>query len=318
MEGFGAELLLLADGTVRVAVPLLLAALAGLLARRAGVVDLALEGRMLAAAFAAAAAAKLSGSAWAGLIAALGTSASLALVQACAPLRAPGAQIAVGMAINVVAAGLTPTLAGAWFVDPERLSLRAPEARFGPLELPGAQALGAVPLLGPLYREVISGQYPFFYLVLLAVAAVILLMERTRFGLRLRAAGEHAAAAEAAGVSVFRLRSEALLLAGVLTGIAGADLALAQYAGFAPELTAGRGYLALAALALARWRPAPGLALCLLVAFADVLETRLRGVPLPGTITVPNETLRVFPYLLLVLLFAVAVGRQASPRSPER
>ena len=318
MEGLGAELLRLTDGTLRAAVPLVLAVLAGLLARRAGVVDFALEGRMLAGAFAAAAAAQLSGSAWAGLVAALGASATLALLQACAPLRTRGEQLAVGMAINVVAAGLTPTLARAWFSDPERLSVLTPEARFGPLGLPGAEAPAAVPMLGPLLRDLISGQRPFFYFTLLAVPAVVLLMERTRFGLRLRAAGEKPLAAAAAGLSVSRLRSEALVLGGMLTGIAGADLALAQYAGFARELTAGRGYLALAALALARWRPGPGLALCLLVAFADVLETRLRGVPLAETITVANETLRVFPYLLLVLLFAVAVGREASPRSPER
>jgi len=311
-------LLSLLDSTVRLATPLLLAALAGFYSERAGVVDIGLEGKMLVAAFAAAATAAIHGSAWLGLGAGILASVILALLHGFACITHKGNQVVSGVALNIVALGLTAVLGNAWFEMGGRTPNLPADARFGEITLPLAEALRGVPLLGPLYFELISGHNLLVYLALAIVPLTWWIAYRTRFGLRLRAVGENPAAVDTAGISVTRLRYQAVLIAGLLCGIAGAYLSTAQGAGFQSNMTAGKGFLALAALILGKWKPVPTLFACLLFAFADALQTRLQGVALPGIGEVPVQLIEALPYLLTVLLLAGFVGKATPPKASGR
>jgi ABC-type uncharacterized transport system permease subunit len=311
----GAELLSILAATLRLAAPLVLAALGGLFSERSGIIDIGLEGKMLGSAFAAAAMAAATGSAWLGLGAGIGVAVMLALIHAFAAVRQRGDQVVTGMALNILVAGLAPVLATSWFHLDGTTPALAPSARFASLTLPGASAVAAVPLLGPLYARVVSGHNGFVYLAALAVPAIALLLRQTRFGLRLRAVGESPDAVDTAGVSVAGLRYRALMITGVLCGLAGAYLSIAAGAGFTRNMTAGRGYLALAALIFGRWRPVPAALACLLFAFADAAQTRLQGVSLPLLGVVPVELVGALPYALTVLLLAGFVGAARAPRA---
>ena len=276
------SILALAASTIRLVTPLVLAALAGLFAERSGIVDIALEGKMLAAAFAAAATAAVTGSAWLGLGAGIVVSIAFALLHGVASIRYNGNQVVSGMALNILVAGLAPTLGNAWFNQGGQTPQLAGAARFGVITLPGAAAIGQIPIIGPIYPYVISGHNIIVYLAAVAVPLVWWIVYRTRFGLRLRAAGENPHALDTAGVSVAWVRYRALVITGVLCGIAGSYLSIAHNAGFVRDMTAGKGYLALAALVFGKWRPLPTLFACLLFAFADALQIRLQGVLAAG------------------------------------
>lgn len=315
MEEIWTQAVLLAASTIRLAVPLVLAALAGLFAERSGVVDIGLEGKMLGAAFAAAAAAAATGSAWVGLLAAILTSFSLAMVHGFASITHRGDQIVSGMALNIVVAGLGPTLADAWFGQAGRIPVYGLGARFPSIQLPGTETIGAIPLLGPLYVQVLSGHNLLTYFAFLAVPVVVFVLYRSRFGLRLRAVGENPEAVDTAGISVEGLRYRALMVTGVLCGFAGAYLSIAQSGGFIRDMTAGKGYLALAALIFGKWRPVPALLACLLFAFADASQARLQGVALPVVGEIPTQAIQAIPYLLTILLLAGFVGRAVAPKA---
>jgi simple sugar transport system permease protein len=308
-------LTLLADATARGAAPLVLASLGGLFAERSGVVDIALEGKMLAAAFAAAATAAVTGSAWAGLAAGIAASLLLALVHGFACVTHHGNQVVSGMALNITVSGLTVVLGYAWFQEGGQTPLLGEGARFGPIELPGAPALAGVPVIGLVYGEVVSGHNVIVYLAAAAVPLVAWLVYRTRFGLRLRAVGESPGAVDTAGISVARVRYQALAVSGVLCGLSGAYLSIAHHASFIRDMSAGKGYLALAALIFGQWRPAPTLGACLLFAFADAAQVRLQGTPLPVVGVVPVQLIQAIPYLLTVALLAGFVGRAVAPRA---
>jgi simple sugar transport system permease protein len=308
-------LLLLADSTVRVATPLVLAALGGLLAERSGVVDLGLEGKMLGAAFAAAATAAVTGSAWAGLAAAVAASVAIALIHGLACVTHHGNQVVSGMALNITVSGVTVVLGYAWFRQGGQTPLLGEGARFTPLELPGAATLADVPALGGIYAELVSGHNLLVYAAALAIPLVGWLLYRTRFGLRLRAVGENPGAVDTAGISVAWLRYRALVAGGVLCGLSGAYLSIAHNAAFIRDMSAGKGYLALAALIFGKWRPAPTVAACLLFAGADAVQARLQGTPLPGIGVVPVQAIQALPYVLTVLLLAGFVGRAVAPRA---
>ncbi|WP_044561501.1 ABC transporter permease [Azospirillum sp. B4] len=301
--------------TVRLATPLVLAALAGFYSERAGVVDIGLEGKMLTGAFAAAATAAVTGSPWLGLAAAIAASLVLALVHGFACITHRGNQVVAGVAINTIAAGLTAVLSNAWFDLGGRTPSLDGAQRFLGLHFPLADAVHGVPLLGRFYGEVIGGQNILVYLAALAVPATSWVAYRTRFGLRLRAVGENPAAVDTAGISVTWLRYRAVLITGALCGVAGAYLSTAQGAGFQENMTAGKGYLALAALILGKWRPYPTLAGCLLFAMTDALQARLQGVALPGIGPVPVQIIEVLPYILTVLLLAGFVGKSVPPKA---
>ncbi len=315
MEFDWLSLMALAASTVRVVAPLILAALAGLFAERSGIVDIGLEGKMLGAAFAAAATAAVTGSAWLGLGAGMVVSILLSMVHGLASITYNGNQVVSGMALNILVAGLAPTLGNAWFHQGGQTPQLVGEARFGVIVLPGAQTIGQIPVIGPIYQYVISGHNILVYVAAAAVPLVWWVVYRTRFGLRLRAAGENPHALDTAGVSVTWVRYRALIITGLLCGIAGAYLSTAHNAGFVRDMTAGKGYLALAALVFGKWRPLPTLLACLLFAFADALQIRLQGVVLPVVGQVPVQFIQALPYILTVLLLAGFVGRAIAPKA---
>jgi simple sugar transport system permease protein len=212
-------------------------------------------------------------------------------------------------------AGLGPTLAEAWFRQGGRTPLLGEGARFTPITLPLADALRGVPVLGPIYAELISGHNILVYATAAVVPVVAFVVYRTRFGLRLRAVGENPSAVDTAGISVVAMRYKALLVTGLLCGVAGTYLSIAHNASFLRDMTAGKGYLALAALIFGKWRPVPALFACFLFAFTDAVQIRLQGVPLPLIGTVPTQAIQALPYLATVLLLAGFVGKAVAPKA---
>ena len=213
------ELILLLAATIRVATPLVLAALAGLFSERSGVIDLALEGKMLAAAFASAAVATVTGSAWLGLGAGVAASASLALLIAFACVTHKGNQVVAAMAVNIMVAGLAPALALAWFDQGGQTpQLDRPGQRFLGLAWPWSQSARRHPVPGLAYSELVSGHNLIVYFAAALVPLSAWVLYRTRFGLRLRAVGENPLAVDTAGISVGRLRYQASIISGVLCG----------------------------------------------------------------------------------------------------
>ena len=315
MEDLWTQVLLLTASTFRLATPLILAAMAGLFAERSGIVDIGLEGKMLGAAFAAAAAAAMTGSAWVGLMTAMGVSFTLAMLHGFACITHRGDHVVSGVAINITVAGLGPVLADAWFRQAGRVPVTGEGMRFRSIELPFAQALADLPYLGPLYANVISGHNLLVYIAALSVPFTAWVVYKTRFGLRLRAVGENPSAVDTAGISVTAMRFRALMITGLLCGIAGAYLSIAQGAGFTRDMSAGKGFLALAALIFGKWRPVPVLFACLLFAFADAIQARLQGVALPLIGEVPTQAIQALPYLLTILLLAGFVGRAVAPKA---
>ena len=312
------DILAVLDGTARLAAPLILCAMAGLVSERSGIVDIGLEGKLLAGAFAAAAVATLTGSPWAGLAAALAASVMLALVHGFACITHRGEQIVSGVAVNILALGMTVVIANALFRHGGHTPALGPGERFSPISLPLAEPLREVPLLGPLYAELVSGHNLLVYAAFLSVPLIWWLVWRTRFGLRLRAAGEMPEAVDSAGVSVPALRYRGILIAGLLCGLAGAYLSIAHGAGFVREMSAGKGFLALAALIFGRWRPLPVLFACLLFGLLDTVAPRLQGVDLPLVGPVPVALVSVLPYAMTVVLLAGFFGRAIPPRALGR
>jgi ABC-type uncharacterized transport system permease subunit len=292
--------------TLRVATPLILCALAATLSERAGVIDLGLEGKMLATAFAAGAAASLTGSLPMAFAIAILVGVLLSMLHGYACVSHRGDQVVAGMAITMTCAGLTVVLGIAWFQQGGQTPALPDELRlsrwFGG---PG----GATPFFGLL------GHNGLVYLALLLVPAIVWLLDHTRFGLRLQATGENPAMVDAAGVSVIGLRYQALALNGVLCALAGAYLVLAQSPQFVPNMTAGRGYMAMAAMIFGHWRPLGALGACLLFGFLDAMAIRLQGSPLPGIGEVPVQVIQAVPYALTVVLLAGFIGRARAPKA---
>jgi ABC-type uncharacterized transport system permease subunit len=282
------------DSALRLSIPLLAACLAGLWSERSGVVDIGLEGKMLVAAFAAAAASSHFGSAWIGLVAGIAASIVFALIHGFASISQRGNQIVSGVAINMLAAGLTAIVGNAWYGQ---------GGRTPPLE--GPQRFG----------DVVFGHSALVYFVLLAVPLTWFVLGRTRFGLRLRAVGENPAAVDTAGISVTGLRYAAVIIGGVLCGLAGAYLSVGQSAGFLPNMTAGKGFIALAALIFAKWRAWPALGACFLFGLLDAVAIRLQGIALPGVGEVPVQAIQALPYLMTVILLAGVIGTAIPPRA---
>lgn len=301
--------------TLRVSTPLILCALAGTLSERSGVIDLGLEGKMLMTAFAAAAVGVASGSLLLALLVAMAIGVALSMLHGYACVSHRGDQVVLGMAITMTAAGLTVVLGIAWFKQGGQTPPLPDLVRLGPL-LPGvADALKGVPFIGPIVGIGLLGHDAFVYLALAAVAGVWWLLYRTRFGLRLRAAGENPAMIDAAGVSVLKMRYAALGLNGVLSALAGSYLVLSLTPSFIPNMTAGRGYMALAAMIFGKWHPLGALAACLLFGFLEAAAIRLQGVVLPGIGAVPVQAIQALPYLMTVVLLAGFIGQSRAPKA---
>jgi len=303
------------DATLRVSAPLILAAMAGLFSERSGIVDISLEGKMLAGAFIAGSVAATTGSVWLALLAAIAASVALGLVHGFACITHRGDQVVSGLAINILASGLTVVLGIAWFARGGQTPSLARDARFLPIELPFADAASAIPVVGRFYADVVSGHNVLVYIAFLSVALTWWVVYRTRFGLRLRAVGENPLAVDTAGLSVSGLRYASVALCGALCGVAGAYLSTAQNASFVREMTAGQGYIALAALIFGKWRPLPAMLACLMFGFLDAIAIRLQGVVLPGIGEVPVQAIQALPYVLTVVLLAGFIGKAVAPKA---
>ncbi len=303
------------DSTLRLATPLLLACLAGLFSERSGIFDIGLEAKMLVAAFFSAAFAYSTGSVWIGLLAGIAASMVFALIHGVASITFRGNQLISGVALNFLASGMTVLVAQSWFQQGGRTPSLIGGARFEPITLPFADAVRDVPFLGPLYSDLLSGHSILVYVALLAVPATWWVLYRTRFGLRLRAVGENPAAVDTAGVSVIGLRFAAIGIAGLLCGIAGAYLATGLQAGFVKDMTAGRGYIALAALIFAKWRPWYALGACLLFGLLQALSLRTDVVDAIFPFKMPVQLLDSLPYILTVVILAGFVGKAIPPRA---
>ncbi|MGR3622789.1 ABC transporter permease [Pseudophaeobacter sp.] len=302
------------DSTVRLATPLLLACLAGLYSERAGIFDIGLEGKMLMAAFFSAAIAATTGNVWLGLLAGIASSLVLAGLHGVASITFRGNQLISGVAINFLAAGLTVLIAQDWFKQGGRTPSLLTSGRFGPITFPFAEEVKDVPIFGPIYSELLSGHSILVYLAFLAVPATWWVLYRSRFGLRLRAVGENPAAVDTAGVSVIGLRYAAVAICGVLCGIAGAYLATALQAGFVKDMTAGRGFIALAALIFAKWRPWQAMGACLLFGLLQAVALRFQNIEI-GPIVVPVQVMDALPYILTVVILAGFVGKAIPPKA---
>mgnify|MGYP003530257526 FL=1 len=269
---------------------------------------------MLLAWFAAAAVAFVTVSVWLGVVAGILASVIMSLIHGLASITFRGNQLISGVAINFLASGLTVLIGQKWF----QLGGRTPQlegaARFQEIVLPFALPLRGVPVIGPLYADLISGHSILVYVAFLCVPLSYWVLYRSRFGLRLRAVGENPAAVDTAGISVVRLRYTAVLICGVLCGLAGAYLATALSAGFVKEMTAGKGYIALAALIFAKWRPWYALIATMLFGFLEAIAIRYQNIDL-GTFVVPVQFTQALPYILTVIILAGFVGRAIPPRA---
>jgi simple sugar transport system permease protein len=237
-----------------------------------------------------------------------------ALLQGAAAITLKGNQLIAGVAINMLAAGLTTFLGQQWFKQGGRTPALPAGGRFTPIELPFAQEVAGIPILGPIYSELISGHYLLVYIAFLAVPITAFVIFRTRFGLRLRAVGENPKAVDTAGISVTMLRYQGVLITGLLCGFAGAYFSIAQGSGFGNNMTAGKGFIALAALIFAKWKPVPAMFTCLLFGFLDALQIRLQNADILG-VEVPVQAIQALPYVLTVVLLAGFIGKAVGPKA---
>jgi simple sugar transport system permease protein len=287
MRGASNIFVIFLASTIRLSTPLLLAALGGLFSERSGVINIALEGLMLAGAFTAAAVTHYAGSPFVGLAAAIGAGIVVAGIHAVACIRFRADQVVTGTAINILMTGVPALLSGAFFLSS-----------------------GATPQIP---REQLIPYTP----VVLAFALVGVswyVLYRTPFGLRLRAVGENPEAADAAGVSVARMRYSGVLISGALAAIGGAYISIGQSSLFTRNMTAGRGFIALAALIFGKWKPVPTMLACLLFGFADALQIQLQGVPIRG-VEIPNQFIQIIPYVLTIVVLAGFIGQSRAPRA---
>ena len=299
--------------SIRMSVPLILACLAGLWSERSGIVDIGLEGKMLAAAFAAASAAFYFQSAWMGLLIAILVSLAMALVHGYASINQRGNQVVSGVAINMLASGLSVVLGNTWFKEGGRTPALSESMRFMPIELPGAAAMADVPVLGAI-AKIVSGHSILTYLTFALVPLTAWALIKTRFGLRLRAVGENPHAVDTAGISVALLRYKAVIIAGILCGIAGAFISTSLSASFVRDMSAGRGFMALAALIFANWRAWPALYACLLFGFLQAIGNYTQGEQIAG-FTIPVQFINMLPSVMTVVLLAGFIGKSIPPKA---
>lgn len=276
--------------TLRIAIPYLFAASGGVVSERSGLIAIGLEGYMLGGAFCAAVAGYYSGSAWIGLLGAMGGGVAIALLYAVTVIRFRADQVVVGIAINLLVIGAT------------RFFLRlAFHSSANSPRVPGFGAEQSGMGVGALVSN------PLIWLGIFSVAVVSWQLYRTPFGLRVRAVGEHPAAAVSVGIRVDRVRYVSAALSGMFAALGGAYLALDQHQ-FSAEMTAGRGFIALAAVIFGRWDPFRAALACLLFAAAETLQIQLQGAQL-----IPSQFVEMIPYVLTIVALAGVVGRAVPP-----
>jgi len=284
---------------IRLSTPLTFAAVGGLFSERSGIVNIALEGIMLVGAFMAGAVTWYTGSPWLGLLSGAAAGLIMGGIHGLLCITFEGNQIVSGMGLNILALGLTPVLCNGLFQTPSATPVTDSSI---PIFAPGL--LKNIPLAGPVFAQVSL----LAWLGPLTALAALLIFKYTRFGLRLYAAGENPAMLDAAGVSVVRYRYAGVLISGMLAGIGGAYLSVAHGDQFIRNMTAGRGYIALAALILSNWRPGRVLLACLFFGLMDALQIRLQDIGY-----IPVEIIQVFPYLITVIMLIGLIGKPAPP-----
>jgi simple sugar transport system permease protein len=302
---------------IRNAPVLIFAAMAGLFAERSGVIDLGLEGKILASAFVSAGVAYSYQDPWIGIAAGILVSVALAMVQAFVSITQKGNQLVAGMAINIAMSGLTFVVAQYFFQQGGRTPDLG-EARLSDIVLPGTSALADIPFIGWLYGSVIGGHTVLVYLAFLLLPLVHWVLYHSRFGLRLRACGENPHAADAAGVSVQRTRYTAMLIAGVLCSFSGAYLSIVQSGFFLRDMSAGAGYLALTAMVFGNWRPLHTVLGCLMFGFFGAVQVQIEGVDLPVVGRIPGALLQMIPYVLTVVVLAGLMAKSVAPKALGR
>jgi len=324
---------------LRQAVPLILVAMGGLMAERSGTVDIGLEGKLLLSAFAGAAVASLSGSVSLAVLAAVLTSVVFSMLHGFATISQKGDHVVSGLAINVLASGLTLVLGQAWFQKGGQTPLLPDELRFTSFSLSTSDDNGAlgliwnqfveslrtvldvlygIPVIGVFFERVIFGHHIFTYVAIASVFLTAFLLYRTRLGLRIRAVGEEPNAVDTAGLSVVGLRYLALVFTGVMCGLAGVALSMAQNGGFVREMSAGMGFMALAAVIFGKWKPWPAFWACFLFGLLGALSDRLQGVPMFGLPEIPSQVFSALPYVLTIVLLASFVGKAVAPKAIGR
>jgi len=288
---------------IRLATPLILASIGGLYSERSGVINIALEGIMLAGAFTAAAVTVFTHNPWIGMLTAMIAGLLVAAIHAVASIQFRANQVVVGTAINIMFVGVPALVSGALFESTGSTPQLPREQTLPDWKIPGIDGI-------PVLKQLLSGQKPIVYIALLAVPVTYYVLFRTRFGLRLRAVGENPEAADTAGVSVARMRYAGVLLSGVLAGLGGAYLSIGQNSLFTRNMTAGRGFIALAALIFGKWHPVGAFLACLLFGLADAVAIRMQGV-----INIPVQFIQIIPYVLTLVVLAGFIGRAIPPRA---
>jgi simple sugar transport system permease protein len=300
--------------TVRNAPLLIFAAMAGLFAERSGVIDIGLEGKILASAFVSAAVAFATKNPWYGVAAGMAVSVALAMLQAYVAISQKGNQLVAGIAINIAMSGLTFVVAQYFFQQGGRTPDLG-EARLFDVILPGSAAIEGVPFIGWLYAHLIGGHSVLVYLAFALVPLVHWVIYHSRFGLRLRACGENPHAADAAGISVERQRYLAMLIAGVLCSFSGAYLAIVQSGFFLRDMSAGAGYLALTAMVFGNWRPFYTFLGCLMFALFQAIQIQIEGVDLPVIGRIPGSLIQMVPYVVTVIVLAGLMAKSVAPKA---
>ena len=289
-------------GALLRAVPLTLGALSGILSERAGVVNIAIEGLMLSAAFMGVVVASATGSLWIGLLAAILTGALLALVHAVLSIRYKVDQVISGVVINIFSAGMTSFLSSRFLSEPQYAYLNS-SGIFPTWAIP---LLSRIPIIGGIFFE--SNLFTYGMFVMLVVVHLALFY--TRWGLRTRAVGEHPKAADTLGINVYRMRYLAVCTSGALAGIGGAYLSVGYVGSFTENMTSGRGFIALAAVIFGKWRPSGMVGACLLFGFASAL-----GDNLQTSAGISADFTAMLPYILTLVELVGFVGRSIPPRA---
>ncbi len=303
--------------TVRNAPLLIFAAMAGLFAERSGVIDLALEGKMLASAFVSAAVAYVTQNPWYGIAAGMAVSTALALLQGFVSITQKGNQLVGGIAINIAMSGLTFVLAQYFFAQGGQTP-NLGEARLQDIILPGTEALAGVPFIGWFYGRVLGGHSALVYLAFALIPLVHWVLYHSSFGLRLRACGENPHAADAAGINVNATRYMAMTIAGILCSFSGAYISIIQSGFFLRDMTAGAGYLALTAMVFGNWRPAYTALGCLMFGFFSAVQIQIEGVDLPLVGRIPGSLIQMIPYVVTVIVLAGLMAKSVAPKAIGR
>jgi simple sugar transport system permease protein len=300
-EGFVAAIANPIPGTIRIATPLVFGALAGVLCERAGVINIAIEGQFLAGAFFASVAASLAFSAYMGLLGGIFAGLLMAWLLAAFALKYQVNQVVLGVVLVAFASGLTSFLLGQIPGDPEVKQYFNEPPILEPIRIPG---LADIPLVG----EALFDQSVLVYLMYLSVAFVTFLLYQTRWGLRVRSVGEHPKAADTVGIKVNRIRWQAVLVGGVFAGLGGAYYTVGSTGAFDRDVSAGTGFIALAAVIMGRWHPVGATLAAVFFGFMWNLQNQLSFAD-----KLPSELLGAAPYLATIIAVAGFVGRVRPP-----